>query len=266
MKWSGSKDSQANEIIKYIDDIENYYEPFCGGGSIFISLLETKNIKNYFISDLNPDLINVYLLIKNNPSKLIDDYETHYNNFNVEDNLFENRKKYFTEIRSKYNKYKDASDFYWIMRTTTNGMPRYSKNKGEFNNSCHFTRPGMEPKKVKNIIEKYSLLFNEKNVNFNCCSYDEIEYNGLIYLDPPYEGTKGMYYSKFNNEEFIVWLDNNKNKWILSYDGKVNNEKMEHKAPNYKNHIYLKSGNSSFRRVIGNSNDSVVSESLYMNF
>lgn len=33
----------------------------------------------------------------------------------------------------------------------------------------------------------------------------------------------------------------------------------------YKQHIYIKSGKSSFRRIIGKSNDSVVYESLYIN-
>lgn len=33
IKWSGSKRSQANEIIKYFPkNINTYYEPFVGGG------------------------------------------------------------------------------------------------------------------------------------------------------------------------------------------------------------------------------------------
>lgn len=32
IKWSGSKRSQANEILKYFPkEIDTYYEPFCGG-------------------------------------------------------------------------------------------------------------------------------------------------------------------------------------------------------------------------------------------
>lgn len=54
--------------------------------------------------------------------------------------------------------------------------------------------------------------------------------------------------------------------WALSYDGKVNDVEVAHVAPNYTRKEYLVSGNSSFRRVIGNSNDSIISESLYLNF
>ena len=35
IKWSGSKRSQANEIITYFPkEIDIYYEPFCGGASV----------------------------------------------------------------------------------------------------------------------------------------------------------------------------------------------------------------------------------------
>lgn len=264
MKWSGSKDSQSDSIIEYIPkDIKNYYEPFVGGGSIFLKLLETRNIENYFISDLNEDLINIYLLIKNDPDKLIENYNIHYNNFNLSD--IEYRKTYFNDIRSKYNKNRDASDFYWLQRSCTNGAPRYNL-KGDYNQSCHFTRPGMEPKKVENIIRKYSKLFNDNNVNFYHSDYKDIKYNGFVYLDPPYQATKGMYFSNFDNVEFITWINKLDSKWLLSYDGKVNNIEVEHNKPNFKTQKYLKSGNSSFRRVIGNSNDSIVYESIYMNF
>jgi len=263
LKWSGSKESQAKEIIKYIpNDIKNYYEPFVGGGSIFLNLLETdKNIENFFISDYNNDLINIYKIIQNEPLKIITNYERHYHSFNRKDIQY--RKDYFSKIKKKYNEDKSAYDFYWIMRTTTNGMPRYNK-KGEFNNSCHFSRPGMKPEKVKTLILKYHKLFNEKNIIFKSLNYLDVEVNGFLYCDPPYENTKGMYYSNFNNNEFINWI-NKQNKWLLSYDGKVNNT-IEHNKPNFKNHEFLKSGNSSFRRVIGNNNNSIIYESIYMNY
>ena len=74
----------------------------------------------------------------------------------------------------------------------------------------------------------------------------------------------------FDNKKFIEWLnylcDYTEAKWILSYDGKINDNEVEHISPNFKRKEYLISGNSSFRRVIGNSKDSIISESLYLNF
>jgi DNA adenine methylase len=276
IKWSGSKDSQSKNILGYFpNEIDSYYEPFIGGGSIFLALLESDiKINNYYLSDINKELIGIYELIKNEPDKIIKSYKSHYMVFNqveVAGLDIERRKDYFKFIRSYFNKNKNPEDLYWIMRTTTNGMPRYNK-KGEFNNSCHFSRPGMNPDDVEKLINKYHKLFNSKNINFNCISYNtkflinSPNINDLVYCDPPYENTKGMYFGGFDNKEFLEWINNLGCKWVLSYDGKVNSSKVEHTAPKFKRHEYLISGNSSFRRVIGNSNDSIVSESLYLNF
>ena len=269
MKWSGSKDSQSDKIIEYFPkNINTYYEPFVGGGSIFLKLLEHKNvkIKQYVISDINNELIEIYKLIQNNPDKIISKYNEHYKIFNNSD--IEQRKIYFTSVRDFFNKNHSPEDFYFIMRTTTNGMPRYNKS-GNFNNSCHFSRPGMNPTDVEKIIKKYNKLFNQNDITFSCSDYKDLNvknHNDFMYLDPPYENTKGMYFGGFKNNIFIEWLNNLDCKYVLSYDGKVNDEKVEHVSPNYVRHFYLTSGNSSFRRVIGNSNDSVVSESLYLNY
>jgi len=264
MKWSGSKTSQSDEIIKYIPNIKNYYEPFIGGGSIFLKLLEnSSNIENYYISDINSDLINIYNLMKNNPNKLISDYSIHHKLFNSKDINY--RKEYFYKIRKEYNENRNPSDFYFIMRSTTNGMPRYNKN-GDFNNSCHFSRPAMSPNKVKKIILKWYELFNKKNVNFYISDYKDILYKDFCYLDPPYENINSMYFSNFNNLEFITWLNKLNCKWLLSYNGKINDNLIKHNPPKYKTHKFLKSGNSSFRRVIGNTNDSIIYESIYMNY
>lgn len=275
MKWSGSKDSQAKNIISYFPKkIKMYFEPFLGGGSIFLELLESDiEVDYYILSDINKELIDCYKAIYEEPDKLISAYKTHYDNFNSAD--IQHRKNYFADVRKEFNLTKKAEDFYWIMRTTTNGMPRYNKN-GDFNNSCHFSRPGMKPEEVEKIILRYHNLMKYKHITITNSSYDQIymhfqisefEYNNyFMYCDPPYQNTKGMYFGGFDNTKFINWLNNLKCDWALSYDGKVNETKVNHIAPNYKRHEYLLSGNSSFRRVIGNSNDSIISESLYLNY
>jgi len=274
-KWSGSKDSQAKDIIKYFPkEINSYYEPFLGGGSVFLELLESDVVvNNFYLSDVNAELIGIYRLIKEDPDTLIESYEEHHKEFNSKDIQY--RKDYFKKVRDDFNFSKNAADFYFIMRTTTNGMPRYNKAQ-DFNNSCHFSRPGMNPDEVIKLITKYNKLFNKVGpiINFTNCSYDSnLYYNNrklnnedLVYCDPPYENTKGMYFGGFDNQTFIKWLNDSETKWALSYDGKVNEDKVSHIAPNYKRHEYLVSGNSSFRRVIGKSNDSIISESLYLNY
>ena len=73
MKWSGSKDSQAKNIISFFPKkIESYREPFLGGGSVFLQLLESDiEVNNYYLSDLNKELIGIYQLIMDEPDLLI---------------------------------------------------------------------------------------------------------------------------------------------------------------------------------------------------
>ena len=268
IKWSGSKRSQANDILQYFPkEIDTYYEPFCGGASILRRLLESDiKVKNFICSDLNNDLISLWNEIKNNPNKVLGYYITLWNELNFNDDK-ERKKQYFNKVRERFNKEKSPLDFMFIMRTTTNGMPRYNKN-GEFNNSFHITRNGIVPETLANIILKWSNLLNKNNVEFKSCSYENIKpkENDFCYLDPPYANTKGMYYGVIDYTIFFDWIRNLSCKYALSFDGVSGDINNTYSVPKdiYSKHEYLLSGNSSFKRTIGKSNDSVVYESLYI--
>lgn len=271
IKWSGSKRSQSEEIINRIPNKEydTYFEPFCGGCSVLYQLLNSdKKFKRYICSDLNGDLIALWNLIKTNPNKVINHYRTLWNELNKEEDKAYKR-DYYMKIRERFNKEKDPCDFMFIMRTTTNGMPRYNKS-GEFNNSFHITRNGINPDTLEKIILEWSSLLNKHNVEFINRSYLEINAgkDDFIYLDPPYANTKGMYYGAIDYELFWDFLRNQSCDYMLSFDGKTSSIDITYNVPQdiYNTHEYLYSGNSSFRRVIGNSTKEYVSESLYINF
>lgn len=71
VKWSSSKRSQAEEIIKHFPkEIETYYEPFCGGCSVLWALLKNlpgRKVKYFVCSDVNRDLIDLWDAIKFRP-------------------------------------------------------------------------------------------------------------------------------------------------------------------------------------------------------
>lgn len=272
IKWSGSKRSQAKEILKYFpSEIDTYYEPFIGGGSVMFALLHSQiKVKHYICSDINKDLIDLYNSIKNQPNEVFNHYKKLWGELNKDNNL-DRKKDYFNFIRDRYNEEHNPMDFMFIMRTTTNGMPRYN-NEGKFNNSFHITRNGIEPDKLHEIITEWSYTLNSKNVMFNHCSFDVYEPKELdfIYLDPPYANTKGMYFGDFDVDNFFEWLQKINCSWALSFDGTVhsvdNFNDFTYNVPKniYDEHTYIKSGNSSFRRTIGKSNNSIVYEFLYL--
>ena len=268
IKWSGSKRSQCQNIIKYFPkEINTYYEPFCGGASVLRGLLESDiKVKQYVCSDLNEGLIELWKLIKEDPVSVSNHYEKLWAELNSHDDKAIKR-EYFETVRERYNKEHNPLDFMFIMRTTTNGMPRYNQ-KGEFNNSFHITRNGIDPDRLRKIINEWSVLLNKNNVCFNCCSYDTIipQKGDFMYLDPPYAGTKGMYFGGFDNKKLFEYLRKIDCSWAMSYDGISGKEDNTFEVPQdlYDEHLYIKSGNSSFKRVIGKSNDSIVYESLYV--
>ena len=106
------------------------------------------------------------------------------------------------------------------------------------------------------------------NVVFICQDYANInsQLGDLIYLDPPYAGTRGMYYGTLELEPFFNWLRKQKGFYLLSFDGKSGEVDNTYDLPSdlYSEHKYMLSGNSSFKRTIGKSNDSIVYESLYI--
>ena len=268
IKWSGSKRSQSEEIIKYFPkEIDTYYEPFCGGCSVLFQLLHSDiKVNNYVCSDKNKGLIDLWNLIKVDPKLVSHSYSIMWNELNIDDNK-ERKKQYFYMVRERYNNEHNPTDFMFIMRTTTNGMPRYNNN-GDFNNSFHVTRNGILPNKLEKIIYQWSEVLNKNNVEFINQEYNNIvtNKNDFVYLDPPYANTKGMYYGTIDYNILWNWLKQQSCKYILSFDGKTNNEDMTQNIPTniYSKHIYLNSGNSSFRRVVGKSKNTIVKESLYI--
>lgn len=241
IKWSGSKRSQASEILKYFPmDIDTYYEPFCGGASVFSALVGSGiQVKNYVLSDINGDLISLWKEIRENPHEVGCHYEQLWHELNKDDDL-ERKKTFFNEIRDRFNKEKDPLDFMFIMRTTTNGMPRYNRN-GEFNNSFHITRNGIEPAKLYGILYEWSRILEDAVIKE--CSYKDIhpEKNDFMYLDPPYANTKGMYYGKIDYDGLWEYLRNLPCPYALSFDGISGSSDNTYAVPDiYDEHIYVR--------------------------
>ena len=177
------------------------------------------------------------------------------------------KRSYYENVRERYNKEHDPLDFMFIDRTCFNGLIRYN-SKGEFNSPYHLNRNGIRPNVLRTIVSEWSDLLKLNDVRFNCNSYDNIspKCNDFIYLDPPYANTNGMYNGDFDNDGFFKWMKELKCKFALSYDGISGETDNTYKVPSdvYDKHVYVKSGNSSFKRIKQSDNNTIVYESLYL--
>lgn len=267
IKWTGSKRSQSENIISYFPKLINtYYEPFIGGGSVLRQLLESDvKVKNYIVGDTCKPLIELWNYIKDNPLELLEHYTYHWNE------LKKTRVEYYYKIRTEFNNTYDPLLFFFLTRTSVNGLVRFN-SKGEFNSAFNHLREGIHPDRLRKIVLEWSDKIQPVKFNYN--DYKEtlknVSEKDFIYFDPPYADTDTMYFGKFNQQDFFNYLEqlNNKNiKWLLSYDGFAESENVKRNfVPKelYKEHIYLKSGISGFRKITKVFVD--VYESLYINY
>lgn len=262
IKWSGSKRSQSSQIIKYLpENFHTYYEPFLGGGS----MLYTINPQKAICGDICDPLIALWNEIKNRPEELAEEYRARWERLQTEGYLV------YYEIRDNFNKEKAPEDLLFLSRTCVNGLIRFNAN-GDFNNSFHHTRPGIDPDTLKKIIMDWSAHI--QGAQFLPKDYVETteaaKAGDLIYLDPPYFHTKGRYYGTIDYEVFLNYLEDlNKRgiKYMLSFDGIRGDKNYTVDLPQelYKRYELIPSGNSSFKKVMGRQNLQVL-ESLYLNW
>ena len=78
IQWVGCKRKIVDQLIKHIpSEVNNYYEPFLGGGALFFQVRHMFN--KCYLSDINCDLVTSYNAVKKNPqaiSKLLDSHRT----------------------------------------------------------------------------------------------------------------------------------------------------------------------------------------------
>lgn len=276
VKWIGSKRSQSEEIIKYFPEyIDTYYEPFCGGCSLTYQLLssDTHFANRIVCSDINGDLIDLWKTLQTDADGIYKKYETLWYEMKKLSNGIA-RKEFYEEIRNRFNKKRSPYLFFFLMRTCTNGIPRYN-SKGEFNNTLHISRLGIKPSRIRVDIDKWVNAIADENVIFKKCDYNdifgEVVTGDFIYLDPPCELTRssGKYFGSINYMDLfgrLRILNSQDIKWALSWDGNQNTPDYVVVPDDcYENKVSINSFNGGYRVTKLNMNDDGCYESLYMN-
>ncbi len=67
LKWAGGKYGLVEDIQRHLPPARKLVEPFVGAGSVFLNT----DYDHYLLADINPDLINLYNLLKERPEEYI---------------------------------------------------------------------------------------------------------------------------------------------------------------------------------------------------
>ena len=195
VKWAGGKRQLLPELYRLLpqelltmDEI-TYIEPFVGGGAMLFFMIETfPNIKRVVANDINQDLINTYVVVRDHVGDLVARLSSlQYCYYKQTDRQSE----LYYELRNRYNDKtitsitERAALFIFLNHTCFNGLYRVN-SKGEFN--VPFGRY-----KKPNICDAETLRADSvalQGVEFICGDFTQTEHyaspNTFYYLDPPY--------------------------------------------------------------------------------
>ncbi len=155
-----------------------YHEPFVGSGALFFRLYRERRIDRAVLSDINAELIDAYLAIRDHVAEVIRILTE-----------FPYSKEFYYEIRSKdpwaLSLPERAARMIYMNKTAYNGLYRVNQ-RGQFN--VPFGRY-----KSPNYLDRENLLAVSQalqNVEIICAPFetvlDRAKPGDWVYFDPPY--------------------------------------------------------------------------------
>ncbi len=184
IKWAGGKRQLLPEIKERLPPMSKstYYEPFVGAGAVFLELQQNKAI----INDLNSELMDAYISIKDNVDELIELLQTYE---------IKNEANFFYEIRSKdreelfcdWSRVEKAARFIYLNKTCYNGLYRVSA-QGFFNTPFGNYKKSAICEEIK--LRAISNYLNTNNIVILNGDYEKsvktAKKDDFVYFDPPY--------------------------------------------------------------------------------
>ncbi len=222
LKWAGGKGQLLERFISYYPTelksgkIQNYYEPFTGGGAVYFHVAQNFPIKTAFLYDINEELILAYRVVQKDAEKLIEAL-TSINNRYTELNE-KKRIEFYYQTRDEFNgsfskidfnNYSDnwiwrAAQIIFLNKTCFNGLFRFN-SKGEFNVPAgRYKNPKILDE--QNLLKTSELLQIAKIERADFLKIEkDILPRSFVYFDPPYRPLNATSnftaYSKYKFED-----------------------------------------------------------------
>ncbi|OOF35830.1 Dam family site-specific DNA-(adenine-N6)-methyltransferase [Rodentibacter heidelbergensis] len=179
LKWAGGKFRLTDEINKAFPKKKQcLVEPFVGAGAVFLNT----HFERYILADINPDLINLFNLVKENVEGYIEACKPLFDAPNA------NTPEYYYAKRQQFNESSDPFEraviFLYLNRFGFNGLCRYN-SKNEFNVPFGAYKTHYFP---ENELRYFA--HKAQSAVFFCGDFQETfelaDQTSVIYCDPPY--------------------------------------------------------------------------------
>ena len=187
LKWAGGKGSLLRNLLPNVPlHLTRYYEPFLGGGALFLGVCSRQTRFRVHLSDINAELINAYKVIRDTPNELIQ----LLSRFQREYDSSAEKSGYYYEKRDWHptNPIESAARLIFLNKTCYNGLFRVNSH-GEFNVPYgRYKNP-----KILNSenIKAVSLALRDTKAEIRAIDYRSALVScgkgDFVYLDPPYQ-------------------------------------------------------------------------------
>lgn len=220
LRYPGGKSRAIHQILPHIPlSIQEYREPFVGGGSVFLAVkqLFAHRVNSYWINDLNYDLYCLWLSIRDNINLLTQTiWEIHQKSTNGRA-LF----NFYNQSELNLNEFDRAVRFFILNRITFSGTV----------DSGGYSQQAFDKRFTISSIDRLTKISSYlSSVVITNTDYEELLLkegnNVFLFLDPPYfaakksklYGKKGDLHSNFDHERFAQNMRKCPHKWLITYD------------------------------------------------
>lgn len=251
LKWIGSKQRMAHEIVSYFPkEFGRYHEPFIGSGAV----LATLQPKRAFASDTFAPLIEIWQTLHAEPEKLKRWYAERHARMMAGDKVAE-----YERIKASYNTKPNGADFLFLCRSCYAGVVRFRQADGYMSTPCDPHTP-IPPEKFAARVDEWHR--RTKGAVFARMDYREAisraKPGDLVYCDPPYTHSQAILYGAqtFRLVDLLAIIAECKAKGVsiaLSIDGtkRSGNKVCDLPIPDglFEREVLVNCGRSMLRRL-----------------
>ena len=181
LKWAGGKGKLLSQYQPFLPQgWSRYHEPFLGGGALFFRLQSSDRPPTVArLTDVNPELINVYRCVRDRLGPVIALLEIHQ---------LRHGKDYYYDLRAQHElpPIERAARFIYLNKTCFNGLYRENR-KGHFNVPMgRYKNPGICNLELLTAASEVLQRCEIEQQNFTSVLEHARGKRDFVYLDPPY--------------------------------------------------------------------------------